>query len=172
VRLIVGIGASAGGLEAFKGFLAKMPPDSGMAFVLIQHLNPDHRSLLPELIARETPMPVREIEDGMEVEPNAVFVMPPNATLTLQEGRFGLERPAPPRSLRYPIDAFFNSSDESSTWARPSSCKRSCSTSSSCPRRSGSRPATPPTPTRSPISTSRPSTPSSSYCSGTVRWPG
>jgi len=111
-RLIVGIGASAGGLEAFKGFFAKMPPDTGMSFVLVQHLNPDRKSLLPELIAHETAMPVREIENGMEVEPDSVFVMPPNATLTLQEGRFRLERPAPPRSRRYPIDAFFTSLGE------------------------------------------------------------
>jgi len=83
-----------------------------MAFVLVQHLNPDRKSLLPELIARETAMPVREVEDGMEVAPDAVFIMPPNATLTLQEGRFRLERPAPPRSLRYPIDAFFTALGE------------------------------------------------------------
>lgn len=112
-RLIVGIGASAGGLDAFKGFFSRMPTDSGMAFVLIQHLNPDRKSLLTELIARQTTMPVREIEDGMLVAPNTVFVIPPNATLTLNTARFRVERPAPPRSLRHPIDTFFTSLGES-----------------------------------------------------------
>src|SRR5436853_2066674 len=67
---VVGVGASAGGLEAFSEFLEAMPPDSGMAFVLIQHLPPDRESLLAEIFSRRTKMPVRQIEDGMAVEPN------------------------------------------------------------------------------------------------------
>jgi two-component system, chemotaxis family, CheB/CheR fusion protein len=111
--LVVGIGASAGGLEAFKSFFAKMPTDSGLAFVLVQHLNPDHKSLLTELIARQTTITVNEAEDGVPVRPDTVFVIPPDATLTISEGRLRVERPAPPRHNRHPIDSFFASLAES-----------------------------------------------------------
>jgi two-component system, chemotaxis family, CheB/CheR fusion protein len=107
--LIVGIGASAGGLSAFKSFLSNMPADSGMAFVLIQHLSPGHKSMLTDLLARTTTMPVVEAEDGMAVEANHVFVIPPDSTLTLKNRRLQLERPAPPRERRRPIDSFFSS---------------------------------------------------------------
>jgi two-component system CheB/CheR fusion protein len=79
--LIVGIGASAGGLNAFKGFFARMPVDSGMAFVLVQHLSPDHKSMLTEILGRITAMLVVEAEDGMPVDAGRVFVIPPDATL-------------------------------------------------------------------------------------------
>jgi chemotaxis response regulator CheB len=92
--LIVGIGASAGGLTAFKAFFAGMPADSRMAFVLVQHLDPNHKSLLAELIARQTAMPVREAEDGMSAAANGVFVIPPDATLTIKGGILRVERPA------------------------------------------------------------------------------
>jgi len=105
--LIVGIGASAGGLTAFKAFFAAMPADSGMAFVLVQHLDPNHKSLLVELIARQTAMRVREAEDGMPASANALFVIPPDATLTIKGGILRVERPAPPREHRMPIDTFF-----------------------------------------------------------------
>ncbi len=104
--LIVGIGASAGGLEAFKAFFAEMPPDSGMAFVLIQHLAPDHLSMLTELLGQVTSMPVVEAENQMEVVPDHVYVIPPNATLTLQDGLLIVSKPAPPREYRRPIDTF------------------------------------------------------------------
>ncbi len=104
--LIVGIGASAGGLEAFKAFFEHMPSDSGMAFVLVQHLSPDHKSMLAELLGKTTAMTVTEAEDGAEVLPNHVFVIPPNATLTMANGRFVVLKPAPPRETRRPIDAF------------------------------------------------------------------
>ncbi|HET6587100.1 MAG TPA: PAS domain S-box protein [Oleiagrimonas sp.] len=107
--LIVGIGASAGGLEAFKTFFAHMPADSGMAFVLVQHLAPEHKSMLAELLQRGTDMPVAEAEDGAEVAPNHVFVIPPNATLTIEHGRLGIDNPAPARAHRRPIDTFFGS---------------------------------------------------------------
>ncbi|HET6654754.1 MAG TPA: chemotaxis protein CheB [Gammaproteobacteria bacterium] len=107
--LIVGIGASAGGLEAFKTFFQHMPADSGMAFVLVQHLDPDRQSMLTELLQRETAMPVAEAEDGAPVEPDHVFVIPPNASLTIENGRLGVETPAPPRTQRRPIDTFFTS---------------------------------------------------------------
>lgn len=107
--LIVGIGASAGGLDAFKMFFAGMPADSGMAFVLVQHLAPDHRSMLAEIVAGQTPMPVRQIEDGDKVVANSVFVIPPDATLTIKNNTLRVVRPAPPRQHRWPIDAFFSS---------------------------------------------------------------
>ena len=83
-------------LKAFKSFFAKMPPDSGLAFVLVQHLNPDHKSILTDLIARQTTMTVAEAADGMRVASDTVFVIPPDATLTIIEGRLRVERPAPP----------------------------------------------------------------------------
>jgi two-component system, chemotaxis family, CheB/CheR fusion protein len=107
--LIVGIGASAGGLTAFKSFLSNVPSDSGMAFVLVQHLSPDYKSMLADLLGMSTDMPVLEAEDGMAVEPNRVFVIPPDSTLTMKDRRLRLERPAPPRERRRPIDTFFSS---------------------------------------------------------------
>jgi chemotaxis response regulator CheB len=94
--LIVGIGASAGGLDAFKTFFANMPPDSGMAFVLVQHLSPDHKSMLADLIGRATTMPVVEAENNMPIVPNTVYVIPPDATLTLKQRSLHVSRPAPP----------------------------------------------------------------------------
>jgi two-component system, chemotaxis family, CheB/CheR fusion protein len=82
--LIVGIGASGGGLGSFTSFLANMPTDSGLAFILIQHLSPDHKSILTDLLAKTTTMPVLEAEDGMPVDPNHVFVIPPDCTLTIK----------------------------------------------------------------------------------------
>ena len=106
---IVAIGASAGGLEAFEGFFAKMPPDSGMAFVLIQHLDPTHRSMLPELVARFTSMPVHQITDGMTIAPNNVYVIPPDRDLGIIHGSLHLLEPPERRGLRHPIDSFFRS---------------------------------------------------------------
>ena len=107
--LIVGIGASAGGLEAFRSFLANTPKDTGMAFVLVQHLSPDHKSMLVELLGKSTAMRVVEAADGVQVTPNCVFVIPPDATLTIEAGRLKVDQPAPPRDRRRPIDTFFQS---------------------------------------------------------------
>ncbi len=107
--LTVGIGASAGGLDAFKSFFSAMPADSGMAFVLIQHLSPDHKSMLAELLGRTTTMDVIEAKDGVTVKPNCVFVIPPDATMTIAGGTLQIVRPAPPRDRRRPIDTFFQS---------------------------------------------------------------
>ena len=87
---MVGIGASAGGLEAFTQLISNLPNDTGMAFVLLQHLEPSQPSMLSDIIARSTPMPVQEVEDGMAVAPNQVYVIPPNQGLTLEAGRFHL----------------------------------------------------------------------------------
>jgi two-component system, chemotaxis family, CheB/CheR fusion protein len=107
--MIVGIGASAGGLEAFKAFFARMPVDGQLAFVLVQHLAPDHASLLAELVGRSTSMPVIEATQGMRVKPRHVYVIPPNATLTIADGVLQVRKPAPPREHRWPINTFFTS---------------------------------------------------------------
>ncbi|MFP5260163.1 MAG: chemotaxis protein CheB, partial [Acidobacteriota bacterium] len=108
---IVGIGASAGGLAAFEAFFAGMPADAdpNMAFVLVQHLAPDHKSLLTELIRRSTRMQVFEVTDGMEVRPNCAYIIPPNRDMAFLGGRLQLLEPAAPRGLRLPIDFFFRS---------------------------------------------------------------
>ncbi len=107
--LIVGIGASAGGLEAYTAFFTNMPVDSSLAFVLVQHLAPDHSSLLAELVGRSTSMPVLTAVDGTRVEPRHVYVIPPNATLTIAGGILQVCTPAPPREHRWPISTFFTS---------------------------------------------------------------
>lgn len=107
--LIVGIGASAGGLAAFKTFLANVPADPGMAFVLVQHLAPDHKSLLVELLSANSRLPVITASDGDAVEANRVYVIPPDATLTITNGVLDLATPAPARQHRRPIDTFFMS---------------------------------------------------------------
>ena len=90
---VVGIGASAGGLDAFKRFLGAMPSDSGIAFVLIPHLAPAHKSLMVELLAKYTPMPVVEVGEGMAVEANHVYVIPPNKYLAIRGGALRLTGP-------------------------------------------------------------------------------
>ena len=107
--LIVGIGASAGGLEAYKAFFDNMPRTGtqDIAFVLVSHLSPDHSSMLPELLGRHTSMAVSEAVDGMPVEGGHVYVIPPDATLTIVDGVLQLSKPAPPRQYRFPIDTFF-----------------------------------------------------------------
>ncbi|MEG4576321.1 chemotaxis protein CheB [Microcoleus sp. N3A4] len=106
---IVGIAASAGGLEAFTDLLSHLPVDTGMAFVLIQHLAPDHKSLLTDILARQTQMPVSEVQNGVAVKPNQVYIIPPNTKMVLCKGVLQLS----PREKIYgkymPGDAFFTS---------------------------------------------------------------
>jgi two-component system, chemotaxis family, CheB/CheR fusion protein len=109
LTLVVGIGASAGGLEAFTRFFANTPANSGMAFVLIQHLDPQRASMLVDLLSAKTSMPVTAAADGMPVTANALFVIPPNSVLTIAEGVLRLSQPAPAREHRRPVDAFFTS---------------------------------------------------------------
>lgn len=108
---IVGIGASAGGLAAFEAFFAGMPAatDPDMAFVLVQHLAPDHKSILTDLIQRYTRMQVAEVEDGMVVRPNCAYIIPPNHDMAFLNGRLQLLAPSAPRGQRLPIDFFFRS---------------------------------------------------------------
>lgn len=106
---VVGIGASAGGLEAFRQFFDALPPDTGMAFVLIQHLDPTHQSMLTELIGRSTRMQVREVTGDTPVAPNCVDVIPPNTYLEIRGGVLRLApRPEGPNNNR-PVDHFFAS---------------------------------------------------------------
>ena len=106
---VVGLGASAGGLAAFEAFFSGLPLECepGMAFVLVQHLAPDHQSLLAELIRGYTRMQVFEVSDGLEIQPNCVYIIPPNCDLALLKGRLQLYEPAAPRGQRLPIDFFF-----------------------------------------------------------------
>ena len=108
---IVGIGASAGGLEAFSKLLGQLPSDSGLAFVLIQHLDPTRASLLVEALGRATKMPVIQAKAGARVEPNRVYVIPPNADVGIEGGRLSLEvrgvRGRNGRASHLPVDSFF-----------------------------------------------------------------
>jgi two-component system CheB/CheR fusion protein len=108
-QLVVGLGASAGGLDAFKAFFSHMPPTSGMAFILVQHLSPEHKSMLVELVRTSTSMPVEEATDGASVEPDHVYVIPPDATLTIKDSALHVLKPAPAREHRRPIDTLFAS---------------------------------------------------------------
>jgi len=105
--LIVAIGASAGGMEAFTELIQNLPPDTGMAFVFIQHLDPKHHSILTELLAKQTKMRVKEVVEGMHLEPNNVFVIPPNATMSIADRTLHITTPREEtRGLHMSIDHF------------------------------------------------------------------
>ncbi len=104
--LVVGIGASAGGLEAFEKFFSRMPPDGGLALILVPHLDAKHKSSMVELLRRYTAMPVSEIVDDTKIVADHVYIIPPNATLTMAGGRLRL---ATPRDEPGTVDAFFRS---------------------------------------------------------------
>ena len=107
---VVGIGASAGGLAAFEAFFSAMPAqDTGMAYVLVQHLAPDHKSLLSELVQRHTRMHVHEAADGMAVQPNCAYIIPPGHDLTLADGVLHLRRHASDPGPHLTVDRFFGS---------------------------------------------------------------
>ncbi len=103
---IIGLGASAGGLEAFQQFFRYVPPDSGMAFVLVPHLDPGHASMLTEILQRITAMPVVEVQDRMAVAPNRVHVVPPSRDMAIFRGVLHLSVPEGSRGQRMPIDFF------------------------------------------------------------------
>jgi two-component system CheB/CheR fusion protein len=106
---VVGIGASAGGFEAFAEMLKALPVDTGMALVLIQHLDPNHESMLAPLLARKSALPVSQVTDGMMVEPNHVYVIPPNTRMGIKDGSLKLVERAPGGEKNMPIDHFFES---------------------------------------------------------------
>jgi len=106
---IVGIGASAGGLEALELFLARVPKNSGMAFVIVQHLDPTRQGIMPELLQRATGMTVVQVKDRTKVQPDCVYVIPPNKDMSILHGVLHLLEPVTPRGLRLPIDFFLRS---------------------------------------------------------------
>ena len=106
---VVGMGASAGGVEAFVQFFDAVPADTGMAFVLVQHLPPQRESLMADILSKHTAMPVRQVEDGIEVEADHVYVIRPGNTLTIDGGLLRLGEPVEARGHQRPVDDFFRS---------------------------------------------------------------
>jgi len=109
---IVGIGASAGGLEALETFFTHMPHDSNIAFVIIQHLSPSHKSIMGSILSKCTKMQVLEMEDGMHIEPNRVYMNPPNKNVVIINGTLQLMDPVKTNGINLPIDCFFRSMAE------------------------------------------------------------
>src|SRR5881296_4541171 len=109
---VVGIGASAGGLEAFSELLSHLPVDAPLALVFVQHLDPKHPSILTDILSRVTPIPVVEVKHGMRVEPGHVYVMPPNTRMTIVEGVLNLAPRSADRGPHMPIDHFLRSLSE------------------------------------------------------------
>ena len=105
--IVIGIGASAGGLEALQQFFSYMPPNSGLSFVVVQHLSPDYKSLMADILGKHTEMSVCQAENRMAVEPDTVYLIPPKKYMTIKDGRLILSEA--PGSLNHPIDAFFAS---------------------------------------------------------------
>ncbi|MBL9165405.1 MAG: PAS domain-containing protein [Planctomycetaceae bacterium] len=106
---VVGIGASAGGLESLERFFKSMPADSGLAFVVIQHLSPDFKSLMDELLARHTRMRIHRVENGMDVDANSIYLIPPKKEMIISGGKLLLTDKDPDQELSLPIDHFFRS---------------------------------------------------------------
>jgi two-component system CheB/CheR fusion protein len=106
---VVGIGASAGGLEALQDFFKNMPNNSNAAYIVIQHLSPDYKSLMDELLARVTNMDIYRVEDGMSIKKNAIYLIPPGKNMTIFKGKLFLTEQQPGRSLNLPIDIFMRS---------------------------------------------------------------
>ena len=104
---VVGVGASAGGLEALELFFEKMPVDTGMAFVVVQHLSPDFKSHMDQLLSRKTKLPVRKVEEGLQVEKNTIYLIPAKKEMVISEGRLLLKERG--TELSHPIDQFFRS---------------------------------------------------------------
>ena len=106
---VVGLGASAGGLDAFRRLLDALPGGTGMAFILIQHLDPTHASMMVDLLAGHTPMTVQQAADGMPLEPEHVYVIPPGAYLSIRDGALRLSEPRERHGARLPFDFFLRS---------------------------------------------------------------
>jgi chemotaxis response regulator CheB len=111
---VIGIGASAGGLEALEGFFRNMPENSGMAFIVVSHLDPTRISIMPELLQKSTSMKLLQAKDGMLVKPDHVYVAPPNRDLGILHGTIQLIEPLEAHGFRHPIDFFFKSLSEDS----------------------------------------------------------
>ncbi|MEZ4825500.1 MAG: chemotaxis protein CheB [Bacteroidia bacterium] len=109
---IVGIGTSAGGLEALQLLFDNIPQSDKLAYVIVQHLAPDYKSLMVELLSKHTHMKIKQIDDGMQVLPNSVYVMPPKTNLIINKGRLFLKQKDPLLNINFPIDIFFHSLGE------------------------------------------------------------
>ena len=109
---VVGMGASAGGLDAIEKFFSNMPSDSGMAFVIIMHFDPSSKSVMVEILKRYTKMEVHQAEDRMKIEPDSVYIIPPNKDMAILHGTLQLLEPMVSRGIRHPIDFFFRSLSE------------------------------------------------------------
>ncbi|MBV8820409.1 MAG: hypothetical protein JO022_18760, partial [Acidobacteriaceae bacterium] len=107
--VVVAIGASAGGIEATKDLLKHLPSDTGLSFVLVQHLDPKHHSILTDLLTKDTAMPVSEVKDGMKVERNHVYVIPPNSSMSISDRTLRLHPREESRGVHMPIDYFMRS---------------------------------------------------------------
>ena len=107
-KYIVGIGASAGGLEALQKLLSALPANTGFPYIIVQHLSPDYKSLLGEILGKYTEMPVIQAEDDMEVEPNKVYIIQPAKNMRISGGKLRLVDQIP-KELNLPIDIFFRS---------------------------------------------------------------
>ena len=106
---VVGIGASAGGLGAFKIFFEKMPADTGMAFVLVPHLDPEHKSLMVEIIARYTSMPVLQVEDRTSIKPDHIYIVQPNYNIAVEKDELVPSEIPREKGINLPVDIFFRS---------------------------------------------------------------
>ena len=116
LRAIVGIGASAGGLEALQQLFDKLPPDTDLAFVVVQHLSPDFKSLMDEILRRHTAMAVHRVTDGMKVEANSVYFIPPKMEMIISDGKLLLTEKDYTQALSLPIDHFFRSLAQEACW--------------------------------------------------------
>ena len=108
-RFVVGLGASAGGLESLEKLFPNLSPDTGMAFVVLQHLSPDFKSMMYELLGRDTAMEIHRAEDGMKVQANSVYLLPPRKEMTIQNGHLRVAEREPSKGLSLPIDLFLES---------------------------------------------------------------
>jgi len=106
---VTGIGASAGGLEALRDFFSALPSDTGMAFIVVQHLSPDYKSLMDELLSRHTSMPIKIVHDGMNINPDTVYLIPPKKNMTIFHRKLYLTSPGEQKGVNLPIDIFFRS---------------------------------------------------------------
>ena len=106
---IVGIGASAGGLEALEGFFSHIPVKSEIAFVVVQHLAPMHRSIMDSLLKKYTRMKILQVHDGMKIEPSCIYLNPPDKDMTVINATLCLMEPSAPHGSRLPINCFFRS---------------------------------------------------------------
>jgi hypothetical protein len=148
VPYVVGIGASAGGLEALERFFDNVPADSGMAFVVVQHLSPDFKSLMDEILARRTELPIRLVEDAMVVEANHIYLIPPKKEMIISGGRLLLSERDREQELTLPIDVFFRWRARANRAKPPGKPCRAWTPSTACS--SGSSASTSPTTSRAP----------------------